>query len=161
MKNALAITGVLFASLAANAANFSVNSTLVAVGGDGDHGSLNGSFNTSLSTLTFGVTDYSPTGPVTKFTLTDPVGNILKNVTSIIAGANHSYSGIFSSVSAPGFNSGNADKYLVKAFSGATLVAQGGLSVVTPIASTPEPETYAMVAGAALVGFAAFRRTRR
>jgi hypothetical protein len=108
-----------------------------------------------------GGTDISPTGPVISFTLTDPVGNILKNVTSIIAGANNSYSGIFASVSTPGFNSGNADKYLVKAFSGATLVAQGGLSVGSSKPSIPEPETYAMVAGAALVGFAAFRRARR
>ncbi len=32
--------------------------------------------------------------------------------------------------------------------------------VVTP-ASTPEPQTYALAAGAALLGFAAFRRARR
>jgi len=161
MKNALAITGVLFASLAANAANFSIQLTLDPVGGNGDHGTGTGSFNSSLSLLTFGVTDYSPTAPVTAFTLTSPGGSILKTVTSIIPGANHTYAGIFSSVSAPGFNSGNAGSYVVRAFSGSTLLAKGGLSGGPPPASTPEPETYAMVAGAALVGFAAFRRARR
>ncbi len=161
MKNALAITGVLFASLAANAANFTIHMTFDPVGGDGDHGTGTGSFNSTTSALTVGVIDYSPTAPVTAFTLTSPGGSILKTVISIIPGANNSYSGIFSNVSAPGFNSGNAGSYVVRAFSGTTLLAKGGLSGGPAPVSTPEPETYAMVAGAALVGFAAFRRARR
>lgn len=161
MKTTLAVTGALLASVAANAANLSLHGTIGPVGGDANHGSVTGSFNDTLSVLTFGATDTSPSATVTSITLAAPGGSILKTVTSIIAGANHSFSGIFSNVSAPGFNSSNAAQYIVSFYAGTTLVAKGGLSVGASIPSTPEPQTYAMVAGGALVGFAAFRRARR
>jgi len=57
-----------------------------------------------------------------------------------------------------GFPTGYFLKFYTSALS-STAIASGALKVGT--VSTPEPQTYAMAAGAALLGFAAFRRARR
>ena len=56
--------------------------------------------------------------------------------------------------------SGFPTGYSLNFYKGSTLIATGGL-VKGGLTSTPEPQTYAMAAGAALLGFAAFRRARR
>lgn len=58
---------------------------------------------------------------------------------------------------------GNSQLYTIDLGTGAaTLVGSiGSGTQVLDLAAVPEPETYALIGGAALVGFAAWRRTRR
>jgi len=155
MKTTLAITGVLLAAVAANAANINVTGKINPVVA-GNIGSITGGYNTTTSKLSIGTSDTSPTGAVTKITLTGP-GGLSYNSPVVIPGPNKSYFGYFVNVSAPGFTTFNANKYIVSFYVGSTLVAQSAKGLV----AAPEPQTYAMAAGAALVGFAAFRRVRR
>ena len=161
MKNTLALAGVILGTLVASAATTSLTSVITATGGSGAHGAGTGSYSTTLTSLTLGATVSSSSISITSATLTNPSGTVIHTDSAPTATAGSSYFFAFSSVpTGVALTTANVANFVLKFYHGSTLEASGPLST-TPLTTTPEPSSIAIVAGAALVGFAAFRRARR
>ena len=162
MKKILALSLVAATALVSNAATVSISSIIdggaystdITGVGSGDYNDSTFAFNIagSLGSFGDGTTGQIPSGIVGY--VEGPAG-FSKSLTVT---SSDTFAAAFNlNDTAPsGFPTGY---YLSFYNSSSVLIAKG--SIVVGTVTTPEPQTYAMVAGAALLGFAAFRRARR
>lgn len=162
MKKTLAIASMVVGSLAANASNLAF-STIISSGGT-QVGSGTGIFSSTLDKITLSGTFLS-SSTITSGTFSGP-GITTPLTFSVVAngtgagGVKDWFFHFTSPQTVPSTFINNASSYVASFFAGVTSVASGPASA-GHLTTTPEPQTYAMVAGAALLGFAAFRRARR
>lgn len=157
MKKILALTALSATVFASNAAIVQVSSVI-----DG------GSYSTDITGQAYGSFDnvslsFDISGSLDSF------DGIPSSITGFVEGpAAFSKALTFSTVDtySAGFYildttvAGFPTGYYLSFYNGSTLIAKGEIKGGT-LAPAPEPQTYAMAAGAALLGFAAFRRARR
>lgn len=169
MKTILALAAAATAVVSVNAATITESAVISGVGSNTllSPGTATGSYDTVANTFTLsGSVLFSPaiglpTGTDT-VTLTRPGAGFTASATTATF---QNVAGIFSlaAFTFTGVTGANiASGYFINIYKSGNLVAQGSLVPGSTIGSVvPEPSTYAVAAGAALLGFAAFRRARR
>lgn len=163
MKKNLAIASLVLGSLAANAATVSF-STIISVGGN-QVGAGTGKFNTASDKIilsgTFTSASTISSGTFSGPGIATPLNfSITQNGT--VGGVPSWFFHFSSPQSVPSTFINNASSYIASFFTAGSLTpVAGGPAISSGLTVVPEPQTYAMMAGAALMGFAAFRRARR
>lgn len=160
MKNLIALASLVAAATAANAANISLASVVDPVSSSGYSGAGIGSYDDVAGSFTIGghIDGTGASTYITSGTVTGPSSfSATLTLTTIGGVTSFSFFGLPTTTVAGGFPTG----YDLNFFHNATLVAKGAINAGTFGVAVPEPQTYALAAGAALLGFAAFRRARR
>lgn len=155
MKKLLVLAAAMAVGTAANAAVLSLATT---ISGSGT-GAGTGSFDTVANKYDIGgFFQYS--GTVSSALVVGPNDYSYTLSTSTIPGVSG-----FTFFGAPALGAtagaGFPTGYFLKFYNGSSVVVGSGEIKVGTLSLVPEPQTYALAAGAALLGFAAFRRARR
>ena len=161
MKKILVVSLLAATTVLSHAAN--VASTIAGVGSayDGVTGTARGNYAGGFLTIAGSLDGDSGLLPTTGYLVGYVVGPSFSASLTINPTSNEFGAG-FALPSTGSVGSGIPTDYFIKFYDSAapsTVIASGAIKLGT--ISTPEPQTYAMAAGAALLGFAAFRRARR
>ena len=162
MKKLLAISFAAASIAAVNAQNVSISSNITGVNdADGIIGTAGGFYDNAGKVIdingTINGADANLNGTL-PLSVTGFVEGPSAFKTALSINSNDTFYAAFD-LSNFNVSSGFPTGFYLKFYNGSTLIASG--PIVLGSLSTPEPQTYAMAAGAALLGFAAFRRARR